>query len=222
MRVQQRPARVAGIDGRVGLDDVGNRVIAAYGSTALQGAPQGAHDAHGHGAPQFPRVANGNHALPHAQAARVAKLQGKEAFRVHVHLEHGQVAVLVAGDEYGRRHPAVGKGDAHLLGVHDDVVVGDNVPLFVNDKTRAAAKLDHFAVIVVGGHVDADHGRVGALVDIDQQLLFGVGFDDERLGEGSGERGLRGFLDNFFIGRNRGLGCLAVCRRQAASQAGTD
>jgi hypothetical protein len=64
-QVEQRTARVAGVEGRVGLDDLADKALVG----ALDHAPQGADDAHGQGALKAKGIADGHDELAHPQAA---------------------------------------------------------------------------------------------------------------------------------------------------------
>ena len=68
-RIDQRPARVAGIDRGVGLDDILDHLAAV----ARQGAVKRADDASGDGALQAHRAANGDDELPHLELIGVAQ-----------------------------------------------------------------------------------------------------------------------------------------------------
>ena len=66
LAVHQRAARVAGVDGRVGLDEILKSVDALV-------APQRADDAAGHGLAHAKRVANGQHLVADLRFVRIAQ-----------------------------------------------------------------------------------------------------------------------------------------------------
>ncbi len=97
-RVDQRPAGVAGIERRVGLQHV---VEQAAGLRAHRAAER-ADDAGGHRVLEAERAADRDRHLPDAHARRVAEADPREVARRH--LEHGEVRVrIVADDLRGRR-----------------------------------------------------------------------------------------------------------------------
>src|SRR5690606_10667264 len=91
IHVHQGSARVAGVDGRIGLDEVFKSV------NAQLTAAQGADDATGDGLPNAERVADGQNTVPHGQCVGVA--QHDHGQFVEFDLENGQVGVGVGADD---------------------------------------------------------------------------------------------------------------------------
>ena len=118
VHVEQRAARVAAVDGGVGLDVVVER-------TGVDVAAARRHDAGGHGAAQAERIADRHHRLADAHLGGVAELDVRQRL-VALDLEHREVGLLVAAQQLGRELAAVGQGDGDLLGLAGDVVVGDD------------------------------------------------------------------------------------------------
>ena len=103
VHVQQRAAGVAGIDGRVGLDEV----LELAARAGLDGAVLGGDDAGGHGLRQRKRAADGFNPVAHLRVVGVAQLHGGQG-GVGIDLDHGQIGCLVDADDARRdgRGPA--------------------------------------------------------------------------------------------------------------------
>ena len=93
-------------------------------------------------------------------------------------LKEGEVVDAVDADDGGFVLFLVPESDFDGLGAVDNVVVGEDMSLIINDKARALALLGDGAEEEVaaddGGAGDVDDGWEGALVDGDVLLLFGV------------------------------------------------
>ena len=92
--VDQRSARVAGVDGRIGLQSVGDH--GAVGR--LQVAPHAGDDAGGHREVETERVADGDHRLAHHDLAGVAERERMQRRGAGVDLDHGHVTGVVEAD----------------------------------------------------------------------------------------------------------------------------
>ncbi len=123
--VDERPARIAGIDRRVGLDEVLERIDAELA------APECGYDSHGHGLADTEGVADREHHVSHAQRIGVAEHDRRE--RNALDLEHRDVGVRVGTDCLRLEFLAVGERDLYLVGGFDDVVIGENVSLGTDD-----------------------------------------------------------------------------------------
>ena len=129
VHVEQRAARVAAVDGGVGLDVVVER-------TGVDVAAARRHDAGRHGAAQAERVADRHHRLADAHLAGVS--EGDERQRlVALDLDQGEVGLLVAAHHLGRQLAAVRQGDGDRVGFAGDVEVGDDPAVGVDDEARA-------------------------------------------------------------------------------------
>ena len=141
--VQQRPARVAGIDAGVGLD----QVVVELGVAHLDRAVQRADDAAGDRVLVAVGVADRDDRLARHQVGGGAERHHRQR-RAGVDLDDGQIGFHVAGHQLGDVPLAVGQGDEDFADAVDHVIIGDDV----------AAGVDHHA----GAHaVDAAAG-VGA------------------------------------------------------------
>ena len=132
LEVEQRAARVALIDGGVGLDEV-----LVLRDSAPEHAVLGADDAHGDGLAQAKRVADGEHVVPHAHLFRVADLHRPQIGRWMVDLHHRHVGRGIAAHHAGLEAPLVGKLNPHLIGANHDMVVGQHDARLANHEARA-------------------------------------------------------------------------------------
>src|SRR5260370_15021472 len=83
----------------------------------------------------------------------------------------------VAADDGGLIFLAIVERDPDLARIGDDVIVGEDMPFFVDDEARALALLRHQSVEKVEGHntrSDVDDGSNVLVVDADVVLFFGV------------------------------------------------
>ena len=151
--VDKRAAGVAGVDGRIHLDEVGVERVARAGLHELV-ARQGRDDALRDGLLEAKRAAHGHDPVAHLQGGGVAHLDGRDGVSLEVRLDHGEVAGGVRAHELGVVALAV-DGHGNAVGVLDDVVVGDDVAFGVKHHAGAQA----LAGIIGAG--DRDHGRQG-------------------------------------------------------------
>ena len=116
--VDQRAARVARIDRRVGLDEE------VQVADADPGARLGGDDAAGHGLADAERIADGQHQVAHLDRVGIAEVDEGQAFAAGIDLEHGEVGPLVGAQQTGGELALVGEHDGDLVGAGDHVVVG--------------------------------------------------------------------------------------------------
>ena len=135
VQVEERAAAVAGVDRRVGLDEV---VVGAGADRARLGA----HDAHRDGVAEAERIADGDDVFADAQTVRSSRAR-PTADRARPHeLEHGEVELRVAPARPWRRTRARRRSlTLDLIGVFDDVRVGDDVTRSVDDEPRPERSL---------------------------------------------------------------------------------
>ena len=101
-------------------------------------ATEGAHDPGGHRVLEPEGIADGNHPLPHAELVRIAELDGNQV-RGAVDLDERDIRLRIAADDLGLELLAGVELDDDLVGVLDDVVVGENVAGGVDDEPGAEA-----------------------------------------------------------------------------------
>ena len=170
MPVHQRTAGVAGIDGGIGLNGFVDRR-----AVGLAHRPNRTHDAARHRPRQAKRIADGVNFLPHLQVARIAQHRGNQIGRLD--LDHRQIVRRIGAHHRRLVFLAVVHGHFHLPRVGDDVIVGEDVALFVDHKARALALLRHQPVEKVESHRarrDVHHRRNILAIDADIVLLFAV------------------------------------------------
>ena len=129
VQVQQRSAAVARVDGGVGLDEI---VI----GTGADDAALGADDAGRNGLLQAEGTADGHHPFADLQV-RGAAQAGHGQVALGLDLDQGQVGLRIAADDLGLELALVLEFYLDVVGVFDDMVVGDDVTALVNDKPGA-------------------------------------------------------------------------------------
>ena len=162
--IEQWPAAVAGIDLRGGL-----QIKIATDLTRL-----GAEDALRDGALQTERAADGEHALTRGQRIRAADLDVLELRRVFVldlqqreigELVHGHDANLLVGASFELAVFLVINFDGNLRLAFDDVEVGDEKAVFVEEEPRTKP----------AGRADLNHG-LAELIDEIAHVALATGF----------------------------------------------
>jgi hypothetical protein len=133
VRVEQGPARVARVDRRVRLYQVGQQHVAVRG---LEVPVHGRDDPGAHAVAEPHRVADGDDRLADHQVAAVAQGQGLER-PVALDLQHRQVGLRVAADQVRVELPPVGQLHLDLAGTVDNVVIGDEVAVLVDEEAAA-------------------------------------------------------------------------------------
>ena len=96
MRIDERAARIAAIDGRISL----NGFVDEGGLAGLHGAAEGADDAGRERGLEPERISDGENFLAHLQSRRIAEGEKDEFFSFRIDLDQGDVVALVA-DKFG-------------------------------------------------------------------------------------------------------------------------
>ena len=143
--VQQRPAGIAGVDGRIGLDGFVNLHAVRF----LHRADR-TDDAAGHGPGKAERIADGINFLSDLQIARVAEHHRGESRAFD--LNDRQIVRAVGAHHRGPVLLAVVQRDFHLAGLGDHVIVGQHVTFFIDNEARALPFLRHQAIEEIEGH----------------------------------------------------------------------
>ena len=165
--VHQRATRVAGVDGRVGLNQVGvDRAarVRRQHRRAVQRADNACRD----GLVEAVGASDRHDPVANHELGGVANLDRGDLGVPKVDVDHGEVARAVGAQDRAVVALAV-DGDRDGLGAVDDVVVGEDVAVLVQDDARADAGA------LVGGHADRDDRR---------QRLLGHGLRDRGVGVG--------------------------------------
>src|SRR5690606_34146778 len=129
--IYQRAARIAGIDGGIGLDKVLVHIDAKPVTT------QRGHDPQGRGLTHPERVANGQHNVAHAQTLVFVEFNG--LYLGQCDLQHREIGFRVGPHHFGVRLPPVVQRHTNRIGRLHHVVVGENVAVAADDYTRAEA-----------------------------------------------------------------------------------
>src|SRR5262249_26300876 len=98
VRIDERAAGIAAIDGSVGL----NGFIDEGGLAGLHGAAEGTDDASGQRALEAEGIADSENLLADLQSARIPEREHSEFFAFGVNLDEGDVVALVGADGFGR------------------------------------------------------------------------------------------------------------------------
>src|SRR5262249_23994308 len=130
--VEQGTAGVAGIDGRVGLDEV---VVGPLVDVPADGAD----DADGDRVLEAERVADGDDPLADTEGVRITQLHRGQVFGIALDLDQRDVGLRVASRDLRLELLPVGQLHQDLVGVLDDVVVGEDVAAGVDDEAGAEA-----------------------------------------------------------------------------------
>jgi len=172
----QRAARIAGVEGGVGLD----YIVDHAAGVGTQGAAEGADDSGGDGVLESVGIADGDGELADAERLGVAESDGGEAGSViveAVEADYGEVGGGVVPDEVCGAVAAVGERDFDSRGVVDDVAVGQDEAVGGEDESGAAA----VAVVFASDFNFCDRGA-----DFFRGGDYGAGVGVEERGVGAG------------------------------------
>ncbi len=137
LQVDQRATGVARIDRRIGLDEV---LVAQPADAA---AAHRRNDTRGNGLAEAERVADGHHEVAYAQLVAVAELDVGQVLRRDA--DQRDVGVAVRAEELGLDRAPVRQCHLYVIGVVDDMVVGQHQALLgVDDHARAQRFVDAF------------------------------------------------------------------------------
>jgi len=126
LRVHQRAAGVALIDGRVGLQKVLEAAVAQTGLAAL-----GADDAHGHRLSESERIAYRQADIADADLVRIAQRKHRQAGGLD--FQQSQVAGRVGTNQLGGKGAPVAQIHGDLFRAVDYVMIGDDVSVGGDD-----------------------------------------------------------------------------------------
>ena len=133
-RVEERAARIAGVDRGIGLNDSLDRPSVL----GLQRAIEAADDARGQGSFETERIAEGQNLLAdQTRFEESPKLRGKSFSAGDVDQEDGDIVGGVGTDELGVMLGAVEERDADRVGTLDHVKIGENMALLVDHESGA-------------------------------------------------------------------------------------
>jgi len=165
-RVDQRPARVAGVDGGVGLDEV---FVVGEAEVA---AADGTDDPHRHGPAEAERVPERQDDVADLHGVGVAEGRVRQVRRLDA--ERGEIRARVDSEDARRQLPAIRERHPNLGRVLDHVMVGQDGPMVVHEDARPEAHLPPLArndvVVLVAEELLEErvgHERGIALVGLD-------------------------------------------------------
>ena len=160
-RIDQRPARVAGIQRRIRL----NHVFDEAARLRPQRSADGADDAGGHGVLEAVRIPDGDRDLADANAARVGERRERQRPSFDADSHDGKIGVCVAADQVGRRRSAVWKHRLQAARTGDHVMVGEDQAVGAQDDAGAAAAVGVDARDRRRNRVDGRRDRAGIRVE---------------------------------------------------------
>ena len=182
-RVDECATRVAGVDGRVGLDDVDERVgVPGIGEVRQRTAQRG-DDTRGDGVLEAVGGPDRDDGLTHEEVTGVAEVDGRDR---GVHLDYRDVGLGVATHELGRVALPGGVSHGDLVGFLDDMVVREDVGTAAGRglvRHAGAVALHGHAGVVFGQGRVTRGGRAAGHVDVD---------DGGHAGRRGGDRRIRG------------------------------
>src|SRR5271165_580752 len=143
IHVDQRAARVAGIDGRVGLNEalelaIGDDVAASRRD-----------DSGGDGANLSEGTADGKYPVADLHAVGVPHLRRRQ-WVIHVNFDYGEIGFLIGAHHLGfvlHARRIFLEAHANAVRLFDDVAVGDDVSLGVNHNARTERTLTDGAIV---------------------------------------------------------------------------
>ncbi len=138
-QIDQRPARIAGVDGGIGLDEV---LEAGATDTA---ATEGTDNTAGHRLTQTERVPDGDHEVADAQGVGIRQRDRLQVVRVDS--DHGDVGGRVGTHHLGLVLAPVMERNQDGVGTRDHVAVGENgAGIGIHDDAGAQALALAFAL----------------------------------------------------------------------------
>ena len=170
-RGHQRPAGIARVQGRVGLDHAVDQPARAGAQRPAEGADDAGRDR----ALKAERVADRHHQLADPQLPRIA--EPGEGRGVAVEPQYREIGVGIVADQARAKTAAVGKGGLDLARARHDVAIGQDIGVGGEDHARAGAA----GSILGSGHLQVEDRRAdlvdgaddGAGVSIEQRHILG-------------------------------------------------
>ena len=135
VRIDERAAGIAAVDGGVGLDGFVNE----SGLAGLHGASDGADYAGGERGLEAERITDGENFLAHLERSGISQRQRREVLSLGIDFQESDVVALVGADEFCRVVGLIAEHNFDGLGAFDDVEIGEDVAAGINYKTGAGA-----------------------------------------------------------------------------------
>src|SRR6185437_7918823 len=149
LEIDQWAARVPGVDLGVGLDLLADALARGEVEVAA-GLPDAADDPGGHRLVEAQRAPHGDDPLADPQLVGIAHPRRHQPGRRLVEPHHADVGQGVGPDHAAGEGAVVGQLDGHFLRALDDVAVGHDVPLVVDDDPRAGPLDGHAPLLRLG------------------------------------------------------------------------
>src|SRR5262249_13374249 len=130
LQIEQRPARVAGVDRRVGLDHVEEIwALATILAWLLNRPAKRAHDTRADSWPprKCQRVADRNHPVANRKCTSIAKCRKWEI--IPGDLYDSKIGVRISAEQLGREDPPIGQRDDKLISALHHMVIRENMTL---------------------------------------------------------------------------------------------
>jgi hypothetical protein len=138
LRIDERAAGIAEIDGGIGL----NEILESRESELT--AAGGAHDALRDGLTQAVGIADGEHDIAHSQCIRAA--HGHDGQLVHGQMQNGNIRVGVLPDDGRVGDAAIGKLHSDGIRARDDVLIRHDGPGGIDDDAGPQTALDTLSI----------------------------------------------------------------------------
>ena len=135
----QRAARIAGIDGRIGLDE---ELIVGH---ADMGARQRRDDAAGHRLAHAEGIADGENQIADLDRVGILEAQMRQLLPADIDLQHRQIRALVGQHQLRIELAPVGQRHRELLPALDHVMIGDDQTRRIDDHAGTERLLHPFA-----------------------------------------------------------------------------
>ena len=181
--IEQRTAAVAGVDGRVGLNQVGEHAV-----LGLNGAVQGGDHARGHSVGKAEGIADGDNGFAGHEVRRIGHAHGGKIFR-SVQAQDGDIEIGLGAHHVGAETAAVEQTHGNGRGSVDYVGVGQNQTFSAVDND---ARSHAFGTVGLVRHAeksvegrggpsfdqsagDVDHGRSHLADGFDYRCHTGAG-----------------------------------------------
>ena len=135
VRIDERPAGIAAVDGGVGL----NGFVNESGLAGLDGAPERADDARSERGLEAEGIADGEDFLADLKHSGIPQRQRNKMLSLGIDFHQRNIIALVRADEFCRVARLIAEHNFDGLGAFDDVEIGEDVAAGINHKTGAGA-----------------------------------------------------------------------------------
>ncbi len=127
IQIEQGPARIAGIDRGIGLNEGGIGLV-------RQGTIDGGHNAGCHSVVETERRADGQHPLAHLEIGGLAEFHHRQF--VGLNLEHGHIGTGIRTDQAGLELALVGQRHRNLVSACHHMGIGQHIAVRRDNETR--------------------------------------------------------------------------------------